>query len=336
MKEIRVQRLFVCVAACLFACAVPARAVAPSITFVSATGHDTGVCPQTAPCATIQYAINQTAAGGEVDALTAGNFGSFVINNSITIDGKGLASVNVGSGQAIAVNEYSITDTVVLRGLTIVGDGTGVEGVYYPGGGSLVVDNCVINGFTYDGIVNVTNGSSLLIVKNTTINGGIAGVYVNEDGGSTILDHVTISGVSSCGIEVLNSPGTLVMNDSTISGGNTSAFGVDIQSSAYYGSGTFHAMLERDTITGTTNTALYVGVGNADVDSSTFFANSGTAMAVSGSDSAIRASNNNIYSNGIGISCPSGAFATTGNNRKASDNTTVTCGSSHITSITLQ
>lgn len=315
----------------LIAGAIPAYTQS-TITFVSATGHDTGTCPQTAPCASFQYAIGETSAGGEVDALTAGNYGSFVINNSITIDGKGLASVNESSGQAIAVNEYSTSDAVVLRGLTIIGDGSGVEGVYYPGGGSLVVDTCVINGFTYDGIVNVTNGNSFLLVKNTTINGGATGIYINEDGGTTILDHVSISGASSYAIEVLNSPGMLEMNDSTISGGG-GTYGVDIQSSAYYGTSKFNAMLERDTFTGTATAALYVGVGVTGVDSSTFFANTGADIEATGTGTIINASNNNLYSGGAPLKCASGgSIGSTGNNRRGGNTSGPACSSIFVLS----
>ncbi len=327
MRELRVQRVLVCLVGGLIACAIPAYAQSP-ITFVSATGTDSGTCPQTKPCASFQYAVNETSAGGEVDALTAGNFAGssgLVINNSVTIDGKGMASVNLNNGQAIAVNEYATSDAVVLRGLTISGDGAGVEGIYYPGGGSLVVDNCIITGFVYDSIVNVTNGNSFLLVKNTTMNGAATGVYINEDGGTTILDHVTISGTSSYGVEVLNSPGTLEMNDSTISSGGLGAYGVDIQSSAYYGTSLFNAMLERDTITGTTTAAFYVGVGASAADQTTFFANTGVGMNATGSGTTINASNNNFYTNGVAIQCVSGGSISSTDNRGQST-TGTSCG----------
>jgi hypothetical protein len=310
MRKLRVQQAL----SCLFACAIPAYATSVT-TFVSATGSDSNPCTQAKPCATFQGAINQTTAGGEVDAMTPGNYQSFVVNNSITIDGKGMASVNESDGQAIAINEYATSDAVVLRGLTIVGDGTGVEGIYYPGGGSLVVENCLIAGFTYDGIVNVTNGNSFLLVKDTTINGGATGIYINEDGGTTILNHVNISGATSYGVEVLNSPGTLEMDDSTISLAGLGVYGVDIQSSAYYGTSYFNAMLERDSISGATTAALYVGVGSSAADQSTFFSNSGVGLVASGTGSTIYASNNNFYTNGTTLQCSSGGSISSSENR---------------------
>ncbi len=180
------------------ALALPASAfAAPERTWVAYYGADSGTCPQTSPCATFQYAVNQTATGGEVDAETDGDFGSVVINNSVTINGDGHnATVGEADGQALAVNEYATTDVVNLIGLNINGFGTGVEGVYYPGGGTLRIENTNIYGFTYDGVVNITNGTSRLVIDNTSISGAATGVYVNEDGGQTDINNTSIDGNS--------------------------------------------------------------------------------------------------------------------------------------------
>jgi hypothetical protein len=205
---------------------------------------------------------------------------------------------------------------VILRGLTINGGASGTEGVYFPGGGEFVVDECTISGFTFDGIVNVTNGNTLFVVRNTTIVGGATGIYVNEDGGTTTLEHVNISGVSSYGIEVLNSPGSLVINDSVINGG---VYGVDIQSSAYYGTAVFVAMIERSTITNASTAGVYVGVGNTNIDSTNFLFDGFAVEAQTGG--VIRLSNNNVYNNnGPFADCSGGTIYTEGNNRRAQNN----------------
>jgi hypothetical protein len=236
-------------AAAVFASALvlPASAfAAPERTWVAYYGTDSGTCPQTSPCATFQYAVDQTAAGGEVDAETDGDFGTVVINNSITINGDG-HNVTVGDadGQAIAVNEYATTDVVNLIGLNINGFGTGVEGVYYPGGGTLRIENSDIYGFTYDGVVNVTNGTSRLEIDNTSITGAATGVYVNEDGGQTDIEHTSIDDNSSYGIEILNSPGQLVVDDSEL---NENGYGVIDEGSSYYGSTAFQIEIGDSTI----------------------------------------------------------------------------------------
>ena len=58
-------------------------------TFVSArTGTDTGLCPVTAPCATLNYALSVTDAGGQVTVLDGGVFGPVVITKAVAIDGS--------------------------------------------------------------------------------------------------------------------------------------------------------------------------------------------------------------------------------------------------------
>src|SRR5688500_12418798 len=75
----------------------PTRSVAHSQalatrTWVSGAGNDANPCSRTLPCLTFTGAIAKTAAGGEINALDAGNFGTVVINKSITIDGGGTLS----------------------------------------------------------------------------------------------------------------------------------------------------------------------------------------------------------------------------------------------------
>jgi hypothetical protein len=290
----------------LFLQAAQVCAALPQQTFVSATGSDSNACSKTQPCATFQGALSKTATGGEIDAMTPGNYAGtegLVINNSITIDGKGMASMSLNSGQIVAVNEYATGDTVILRGLSING-GTApgasgaVEGIYYPGGGTLIVEQCVVSGFAYDGIVNVTNGTSTLIVRNTTIANSPVAIYVNEDGGVTIMDHVTITGASSYAVYELNSPGTITIDDSTISGGQ---YGVFIANSSYYGTQTAQTMIERSTITETTLGGVYIGVGYGGIDSSTFLANN-RALEVN-SHGVARLSNNSFYNNKLAFDC---------------------------------
>jgi hypothetical protein len=56
-------------------------------TWVSGVGDDANPCSRTAPCKTFPGAISKTAAGGEIDVLDPGGFGSVTITKSITIDG---------------------------------------------------------------------------------------------------------------------------------------------------------------------------------------------------------------------------------------------------------
>ena len=60
-----------------------------SKTYVSGrNGADTGVCPVTAPCASLNYALSVTDAGGQVIVLDGGVFGPIVITRAVVIDGS--------------------------------------------------------------------------------------------------------------------------------------------------------------------------------------------------------------------------------------------------------
>src|ERR1700742_1432824 len=65
--------------------AAPAQAQATR-TWVSGVGDDVNPCSRTAPCKTFAGAISKTAAGGEIDCLDPGGFGTVTITKSITID----------------------------------------------------------------------------------------------------------------------------------------------------------------------------------------------------------------------------------------------------------
>ncbi len=61
----------------------------PAKTYVSANNStDAGVCPVTAPCASLNYALSVTDAGGQVIVLDGGVFGPIVITRAVVIDGS--------------------------------------------------------------------------------------------------------------------------------------------------------------------------------------------------------------------------------------------------------
>src|SRR6201990_3749999 len=89
-------------------------------TWVSGVGDDANPCSRTAPCKTFAGAISKTAAGGEINCLDPGGFGTVTITKSITLDctstlgsilGTATNGVNVNGANAIGA----------LRGLTIQG-----------------------------------------------------------------------------------------------------------------------------------------------------------------------------------------------------------------------
>jgi len=101
-------------------------------------------------------------------------------------------------------------DSVILRGLSIDGQGLGIDGIRFVNGLSLTVENCEINRVTEKGINFSPQGNSQLYVKNTVIrnnnfNAG-AGILIQPgDSGSAeaTINHVQIER-NAIGIEADN------------------------------------------------------------------------------------------------------------------------------------
>src|SRR5215468_6239113 len=119
-------------AAVLLTAAEPARAQA-NRTFVSGHGSDSNPCSLAAPCRSFAQAITQTNAGGEIAVLDTAGYGSVTITKSISIvapDGieGGITTSSAVDAITVAVGA---SDTVNLRGLTLVGGGVGNNGIVF-------------------------------------------------------------------------------------------------------------------------------------------------------------------------------------------------------------
>src|SRR3954471_11551731 len=74
----------------LIGLALPASAGAQvARTWVSQSGSDSADCQFATPCLTFQRATQDLIEGGEINAQTDGNFGSFSIAKGLTLDGRG-------------------------------------------------------------------------------------------------------------------------------------------------------------------------------------------------------------------------------------------------------
>jgi hypothetical protein len=161
-------------------------------TWVSGVGDDANPCSRTAPCKTFAGAISKTAAGGEIDALDPGGFGTVTITKSIKISAPpGYGSILNSGTNGIVVNAAA-TDVVTLQGIYIQGGVSGVNGVRFLAGGALIIQNSIIeNSSGGFGIDFSPSGASTLDVVNTyiTANGTPAtttggGIIVRPQGGT--------------------------------------------------------------------------------------------------------------------------------------------------------
>ena len=166
-------------------------------TWVSGVGDDVNPCSRTAPCKTFAGAISKTARGGEISVLDPGGFGSVTITKSITIDGTGtMASILASGTTGIIINITDATDeakTVRIRGLSINGAGTGLQGIRVIAANRVSVEDTVIDGFTSDGISVAAPGAAQVFIKNTVVrNNSGTGISVASGGSQVAISDVTV------------------------------------------------------------------------------------------------------------------------------------------------
>ncbi|MGH6847291.1 MAG: hypothetical protein ACREC0_07590 [Methylocella sp.] len=200
------------IAAALLACGLSAAPAQAGVnrTWVSGSSiaADSGACTRAAPCKTFAFALGVTNAGGEIDVLDPAGYGPVTIAKAISIvnDGVGVATIGATSGSAITINAGP-TDSVHLRGLTILGLCLGANGILFTAGGNLAIENCVIRGFTNVGINISPSTSSSFVVSNTIAsnNPGLSeGILVRPIGSAVVtgvLSKVTANNNGE-GIEV--------------------------------------------------------------------------------------------------------------------------------------
>lgn len=213
-------------------------------TWVSGQGDDANPCSRTAACKTFAGAISKTDAGGEIDVLDPGGFGTVTITKSITIDGTGQLSSILDTGVNGVIVNAATTDDVVLRGFTIQGGvagacpSTAIDGVKVMSARSVSIehvsiadqqvavdlipavasvdvflDGVTINNNCTAGIHAAPTGTGKLkgFIRNSTITG--SGIGVDASGsanfwlsGNTIFGNTV--GVQAASGAVLNDQGS--------------------------------------------------------------------------------------------------------------------------------
>lgn len=299
-----------------FAFAAPAAAQATR-TWVSGVGDDANPCSRTAPCKTFAGAISKTAAGGEINCLDPGGWGTVTITKSMTIDCSQFpGSILNASVPGITVNAGA-NDVVVIRGLEINGSlsSPGTFGIRFLSGASLQLENVVIRGDTLNdaaGISFVPSTNAKLLVRNTVISqagaGAGAGIFIQPNATGTVqatIEHSSIFGVSAPGIKVDGSNGgsagvVLQVTNSVIAG---NSFGLFLFSSG--GSAVpVKAILAHNTIANNTNTGLLVnGATITALASDTTINNNGQGVINAGG-TVLSYQDNPVFSNGSNNTFP--------------------------------
>lgn len=214
MHKIKYSFNFLLILIALFACASLAQAQATR-TWVSGTGDDVNPCSRTSPCRTFAGALPKTAAGGEIDAMDPGSYGTVLITKSITLDGgQGQVSgITASSGVGITVAAAS-TDTVVIRNITINGLEQGPRGISYTSGGLLAVDNVTIEKMAGPAIFVKGSGPATLQAELNHVNmhANNTGIQAEDYSAVALRDSVITGnlhkGVLSFGVNIQPANGT--------------------------------------------------------------------------------------------------------------------------------
>lgn len=200
-------------------------------TWVSGVGDDANPCSRTAPCKTFAGAISKTAANGEINVLDGGGYGGVTITKSITISSDGTTAGALVAGTSGIIINAAATDRVILRGIDINGlytTGNSTHGVNIMQAGSVLIENCVINGFSNAASgngINVSPGTNpvKVIAQNCRISNCNKAVNVVPTG--VVIAEINVIGVligmNDVGVNSTGTGATVRLFNSSIVNNNT-------------------------------------------------------------------------------------------------------------------
>ena len=309
-------------------------------TFVSAgTGNDSDLCPVIAPCATLNYALSVTNAGGSVTILDAGAFGPIVLNQPISIIGPKADAAEIvadptalvgcigalPSGCTLTNNGYAVeinagpNDIDKLSYILLsAGPNGGVGALKFTSGGQIQLSNNVYRG-------------------NDTTTGPIVALYPSNPGTTQAQVYFSHSDIG------FNSNGGAI---EVMPRGNTSLklhFNHDEVHNAGYGIRTDGSLLAgpSSVVSTVVSEAEFFSFANAAVNAfstagtgttnATFDAvkilNANVAIKANGPLSTVVLTNSAVSGNGIGVQVQNGAHVYTPQSNTISGNSTDLSGS---------
>lgn len=218
--------------------ALPSSAAAAPTSWVYGWGDDLNPCSRTAPCATVNRALEETDEGGVVRAIDAGDYGRVMVTKSVTIDLAGLGLIAADNpGENGIVIDAGANDDVVVRGVSVVGN-----------------DACDTNG------IDVRNAHSVTL-EDIQVSGHSTAILIdpNATSPSVLIDRAAVRDNCRAGVDAAPAEGrsaSVVVRASTISRSGT---GVNA-------SGVSHTWLFGSTITANT-VGISAAGGGAIIDS---------------------------------------------------------------------
>jgi hypothetical protein len=293
-----ITKLFaVAVALTAFLPVAPLFAAVPQpVIWISSTGSDSNPCTAALPCATFNTASGGLTAGGQISCLDSpGPIGSSLeVTTSLTIDCAGVYVVNfpnLGAFQLQAANQI-----VKIRNLTITGAAGGYPAIKVTGGGTLILENCVLDNLPGTALDIEPNGPFNLIIKNTRISNSSAGILIKPQTGGSVaatFDGVTIAENTGGGLktDTTNGPVRVDISNSTIS--NNAGNGLNAVSGA---GGANMLNLKNDVIAGNGTAGVQANGSNAAalVDMTLLDSNASGATSIVAGGRVLTYGNNHI------------------------------------------
>jgi hypothetical protein len=282
-------------------------------TFVASTGSDLGPCSRTAPCRTFQAAVDTVAAGGEVIALDSAGFGS---NLSITkplsiIASPGVyAGITGFSGDGVSISGGA--DSVVLRGLTVINQGSSGSGIVYStSSGMLNVEGCVVSGFTLNppscaGLAFV--GGGRLEVADSTFRRNLHGILVQPAVGTALGTIERVIATENHGVGINVREGSSVTLHNTVSSGNIGGFQA-FSATAATAELNIENCLASENIIGVGDSFISTGVARVRLSNSMITNNVNFGILIASPAVFLSRGNNTVEGNGTDISGTVGSYS---------------------------
>lgn len=192
--------------------AVPAFAV--QRTFVASFGGDGGPCTLAQPCRGFSAALLLTDADGEIVVLDSAGYGVFTVSKGVSIIAPpGIyAGISVFAGQDGVTVNAEAGDRVVLRGLSISGQG-GNHGIVVTQGGSISINGCTVANMLGAGI-RIDGGTAVYVTNSELRSNNEHGIRVTGGTSAVFIDQTSVIGNTYHGILVEG--GTLSVNHTRV------------------------------------------------------------------------------------------------------------------------
>ena len=309
----------------------------PAVTSVwvsPSTGTNTGSCPQTAPCQTLHYALQQASPGTVVNILSGGTFGPITITQPVIINGPDDGSASI---------VWSATQPGCVGGSAGSCDGNAaanyaVEIAADPTEGIVELNNLTIdNGAGTNGALHVSSAFSVSMTG-SVLRGGTGAasqiMLVDSSQGSTLelfFSNCDI-GFSSTGGGILMAPTSATPVTALFQGGevHSGLFGVKFDASGLSAGSEIQAGIDKSRFFSFTNSAVTAkAAGNGGVTAvlsrSTIVNTGSSAFNVNGANAAGLLFKDTITGNQVGVAVGAGATAYSfGNNEIFGNSTNVT------------